>query len=129
MAHDDSDDHKITALPLIGELARVVGPTVCLNYLTQDLNALSQDNSFRVRKATVQYFGPICEQVGPAHTEKVLLPIFMNLTKDSIWSVRKGCVESLVDISKAVSREKRAELVNVMTAFLQDNSRWVRNAA
>lgn len=129
MAHDDSDDHKITALPLIGQLAPICGRQVCMSYLSQDLHALSQDNSFRVRKATVQYFGPICEQVGHDHTEKTLLPIYLTLTKDAIWSVRKGCVESLVDISHAVSKTSKPKLIEVMRGFLQDNSRWVRNTA
>lgn len=129
MAHDALDDHKITALPLIGKLAPIVGKAVCKNYLSHDLLALSQDNSFRVRKATVQYFGPICEQLGHESTEEQLLPIFKKLCKDNIWSVRKGCVESLIDISKAINQEKRADLIDVMVAFLGDSSRWVRNAA
>jgi len=129
MAHDPQDDHKITALPLIGKLAPIVGQAVCRNYLSRDLLALSQDNSFRVRKATVQYFGPICEQLGSDCTEEQLLPIFKKLCKDNIWSVRKGCVESLIDISRAISQEKRTELIDVMRAFLGDSSRWVRNTA
>jgi len=129
MAHDAQDDHKITALPLIGKLAPIVGPRVCSVFLSRDLLALSQDNSFRVRKATVQYFGPICEQLGCESTEKQLLPIFKGLCEDNIWSVRKGCVESLIDISKAITQAKRAELIDVMVGFLKDSSRWVRNAA
>jgi len=129
MAHDAQDDHKITALPLIGRLAPIVGQAVCRNYLSRDLLALSQDNSFRVRKATVQYFGPICEQLGCESTEEQLLPIFKKLCKDNIWSVRKGCVESLIDISRAITQDKRTELIDVMVAFLGDSSRWVRNAA
>jgi len=129
MAHDAQDDHKITALPLIGKLAPIVGPRVCKVFLSRDLLALSQDNSFRVRKATVQYFGPICEQLGCESTEQQLLPIFKGLCEDNIWSVRKGCVESLIDISKAITQEKRAELIDVMVGFLKDSSRWVRNAA
>ena len=67
-----------------------MGSAVCKNYLSADLHALSQDNSFRVRKATVQYFGPICSQLGARDAEECLLPIFIALCSDSIWSVRKG---------------------------------------
>ena len=77
-------------IQLLGDLAPIVGSAVCKNYLSADLHALSQDNSFRVRKATVQYFGPICEQLGARDAEESLLPIFLNLCSDSIWSVRKG---------------------------------------
>merc|ERR1719203_40671 len=129
MAHDDSDDQKITALPLLGDLVPIVGSAVCKNYLSADLHALSQDNSFRVRKATVQYFGPICEQLGARDAEECLLPIFLSLCSDSIWSVRKGCVESFVDVSCSISSASRIKLIPIMEKFLNDSSRWVRNTA
>eukprot|EP01083_Nonionella_stella_P036813 100424_1 len=129
MAHDDSDDQKITALPLLGDLAPIVGSAVCKNYLSADLHALSQDNSFRVRKATVQYFGPICAQLSSEECSECLLPIFLHLCSDSIWSVRKGCVESFVDVSCSIAAEERVQLMPIMEKFLNDSSRWVRNTA
>merc|ERR1719242_39983 len=129
LAHDEMDEHKITALPLLGDLAPVVGPKICANYLAQDLHALSQDNSFRVRKATVQVFGAVCSQMGPEKTESQMLDLYQNLATDNIWSVRKGCVESIVDLSKAVNETTRERLVTIMEKFLKDTSRWVRNTA
>jgi len=129
LAHDEMDEHKITALPLLGDLAPVVGPKICANYLASDLHALSQDNSFRVRKATVQVFGAVCSQMGESKTETVMLELYQKLAKDNIWSVRKGCVESIVELSKAVKPETRLELVDLMENFLKDTSRWVRNTA
>ena len=58
---------------MLGDLAGVVGRDVCKSYLSSDLHALSQDNSFRVRKTTVQYFGPICSELGPENAEKSLV--------------------------------------------------------
>merc|ERR1719242_2681250 len=129
LAHDEMDEHKITALPLIGDLASVVGPKICANYLASDLHALSQDNSFRVRKATVQVFGAVCAQMGEEKTETVMLELYQKLATDNIWSVRKGCVESIVALSKAVKTETRVHLVTLMEKFLKDTSRWVRNTA
>merc|ERR1719203_2062728 len=129
LAHDEMDEHKITALPLLGDLAPVVGPKICANYLASDLRALSQDNSFRVRKATVQVFGAVCAQMGEDKTENLMLELYQKLATDNIWSVRKGCVESIVELSKAVRTETRLELVSLMEKFLKDTSRWVRNTA
>eukprot|EP00494_Astrolonche_serrata_P023577 UN23835 len=129
LAHDEMDEHKITALPILGDLAPVVGASICANYLASDLHALSQDNSFRVRKATVQVFGPVCAQMGPEKTESSMLDLYHTLASDNIWSVRKGCVESIVDISKAVNPKTRVKLVALMKKFLEDTSRWVRNTA
>jgi len=129
LAHDEMDEHKITALPLLGDLAPVVGPKICANYLASDLHALSQDNSFRVRKATVQVFGAVCSQMGELKTEDTMLELYQKLAQDNIWSVRKGCVESIVELSKAVRPETRLQLVLLMEKFLKDTSRWVRNTA
>jgi len=129
LAHDEMDEHKITALPLLGDLAPVVGPNICASYLASDLHALSQDNSFRVRKATVQVFGAVCKQMGPDKTENQMLDLYNLLATDNIWSVRKGCVESIVELSKAVNENIRPRLVTLMENFLKDTSRWVRNTA
>jgi len=135
LAHDEMDEHKITALPLVGNLAPVVGPQICSSYLASDLHALSQDNSFRVRKATVQVFGAVCKQMGPDKTENQMvtlnqmLDLYNLLATDNIWSVRKGCVESIVELSKAVQTNIRPRLVTLMENFLKDTSRWVRNTA
>ncbi|ETN97334.1 protein phosphatase 4 regulatory subunit 1 [Reticulomyxa filosa] len=69
------------------------------------------------------------------------LPIFKSLCQDTIWSVRKGCVESFVNVSNAIHQESRSALVSLMEQFLNDvlfhsyfifclfSSRWVRNSA
>jgi len=99
--HKKMDEHKITALPLLGDLAPVVGPKICANYLAQDLHALSQDNSFRVRKATVQVFGAVCSQMGSNKTENLMvnkmLELYQKLATDTITSGASG-----KDASKAL---------------------------
>lgn len=75
--------------------------------------------------------------MGPEKTESQmvktafdnLLDLYQTLATDNIWSVRKGCVESIVDLSKAVKPETRIRLVGIMEKFLKDTSRWVRNTA
>ena len=71
-------------------------------------------------QSTVQYFGPICEQLGADDVEKALLPVFQQLCQDSIWSVRKGCVESFVDVANSVHQETRGKLIPIMEKFLND---------
>eukprot|EP00493_Phyllostaurus_siculus_P025740 UN26085 len=67
--------------------------------------------------------------MGPEKTESSMLDLYHTLASDNIWSVRKGCVESIVDISKAVNPKTRVKLVALMKKFLEDTSRWVRNTA
>eukprot|EP01083_Nonionella_stella_P202998 741055_1 len=130
MAHEDNEQHRTTAVPLMNELAPILGTDICRLFLAQEIVALSEDPSFRVKKATAQNFGNICKIVGESYSMERLLPAFSNLSKDIIWSVRKGCVESLVAVSQSISVEKRVEvLLPIFESFAKDVSRWVRNGA
>ncbi len=72
----------------------------------------------------------ICRTLGPESAEKKLLPVFLRLTQDDIWGVRKACAEAIVNISRALSPSARvAQLVGPFERMLGDSSKWVRNAA
>eukprot|EP01084_Bolivina_argentea_P085444 154422_1 len=129
MSNEDNHDQKITSLKLLGNLAPIVQLEGCKNYLCNELIRLSNDYSFRVKKTAVQQYGSVCKQLTNIDAENNLLPIFLKLCKDSIWSVRKECAESILDISLSISNEQRIQLISVMETFLNDSSRWVRNAA
>merc|ERR1719483_990453 len=96
LAHDEMDEHKITALPLLGDLAPVVGPKICANYLAQDLHALSQDNSFRVLKATVQVFGAVCSQMGEAKTENLMVNKMLELYQKHCGALQSRPVRNAI---------------------------------
>eukprot|EP00478_Filoreta_tenera_P000052 GABV01000052.1.p1 GENE.GABV01000052.1~~GABV01000052.1.p1 ORF type:complete len:600 (-),score=98.23 GABV01000052.1:530-2329(-) len=130
MAHDDSEDCRVTAVPLMDELAPIIGVDVCRMFLVQDVIALSEDPSYHVRKSMAQHLGNICTTVGPHYTAERILPVFLKLARDSVWSVRKGCVESIVHVSDALDPPKRGEvLVPLFQSFAKDHSKWVRNGA
>lgn len=57
-------------------------------------------------------------KLGSIDAEECLLPIFLSLCSDSIWSVFKGCVES------SISSSSRIKLIPIMEKFLNDSSRW-----
>ncbi|ETO05992.1 protein phosphatase 4 regulatory subunit 1, partial [Reticulomyxa filosa] len=48
------------------------------------------------------------------------LPVFKTLCQDNIWSVRKGCVESLVSVMATTNPETRTYFVPLMEQFLND---------
>ncbi len=43
----------------------------------------------------MQQYGSICQQLTNTDAENLLLPIFLVLCGDSIWSVRKECADHL----------------------------------
>ena len=59
----------------------------------------------------------------------VIIPVFRKLSMDSIWSVRKACVEVLPEISSISSDQtKNSQLVQLFEKFSKDNSKWVKMA-
>ncbi len=59
-----------------------------------------------------------------------LYPIYLTLSIDNTWGVRKAAVECLPDISKLCPMTIRAtELVDLFEKFAKDSNKWVKVAA
>jgi len=126
-------------------MANIFGQKVCLEFGHPIVQQLSDDEMFHVRKVFIYFdlsFFPhafqsvasnlkdICAVLGVENTSELILPIFVKLSNDEIWSVRKACAESIVAISRNSLPEKRASLlVEVFDQLVKDSSRWVRSAA
>lgn len=124
------DDQTTTCIAVLMALAKPLGADAAREHLVSQLVSSSTDASFRIRKACAQKYGLLCHTVGPAVSVELLLPAFDKLSTDSIWSVRKGCVESLVNVASAVTKQERANtFIPMIHRFVKDVSRWVRNAA
>ena len=128
LAHDERDEQRTTAVLLMHELAPKFGYDLCKSFVALELAAFADDASIKVRKSTAQCFGNVCAVVGESFTVSKLLPCYVRLSKDLIWGVRKGCVESLV--CRCVPLDvKREVFIPMFERFAKDNSRWVRNGA
>jgi hypothetical protein len=58
------------------------------------------------------------------------LPVYVKLSKDTIWGVRKSCICSLVGIAEESTQKiKKYELTDCMKLFLKDHSRWCKLGA
>ncbi|XP_058463205.1 serine/threonine-protein phosphatase 4 regulatory subunit 1-like isoform X2 [Malaya genurostris] len=83
-----------------------------------------------VRRECATAFPVMCEVLGDDLFEKSLLPIFMKLCDDEIWTVRKACAEVLPIVALLCTLEKRRKvLVPAMKKFMFDPSQWVIMAA
>ena len=59
-----------------------------------------------------------------------ILNLYLELTEDSIWGVRRTCLELLPDFLKQVKAAETEILLkslNFVLKSLQDESKWVRN--
>ncbi|KAL0482679.1 serine/threonine-protein phosphatase 4 regulatory subunit 1 [Acrasis kona] len=131
LAHDDRvEEYRIAAAKLFNELAPVFGDKLCREVVVQEVIYLSDDPSLLVRKTVSQHLGKICNMIGTESTVDKILPVFMLLSKDEIWGVRKACSESIPEISKCVTQEVRAtQLVELFERSAEDVSRWVKREA
>ncbi len=71
---------------------------------------LSEDPSFRVRKATAAAFANVCAAVGRDYAVQRLLPAFLKLAKDTIWGVRKGCVDNMIGVAGSMGLDVRVSV-------------------
>ena len=144
-------------------MASVFKGDILTTFGIEKISQLSKDTMFRVRKAIAAAIGVSSALVGEEVVTSQLvsrsgvyktkfnfcgyqLPIFLNLTNDDIWGVRKACAESIVAISNNCSRSARLDqLTPVYLELIKDvsfilwqkcllltiygkTSRWVRNS-
>ena len=48
------------------------------------------------------------------------LPVFVRLTADEIWGVRKACSEAVIPITQAVSQQGKTELSEIFSKLVVD---------
>ena len=128
LAHDErAEDYRIVAAQLFNELAARFGEERCMRTVIKEVETLSGDNSFSVRRTVASNLGKLIEVIGPANAVEKILPIYLTLCKDDIWGVRKACVEHMCEVSKGVTREVRnTQLLEMFKQLVDDQSRWVK---
>ena len=73
---DDSDeDQRILGLHLMNKLANYFGKDICQNFLMKEIQAISDDPNYMVRKETILNLTGVSNVVGQEIFEKHLLPV------------------------------------------------------
>ena len=103
LAHDErAEDYRVVAAQLFNELAPRFGEQLCKDVVVKEVVTLADDMSFSVRKTVASNLGKIGKVIGQEESVNKLFPIFLQLSKDDIWGVRKACAESICEISEGV---------------------------
>lgn len=131
LAHDErAEDYRVVAAQLFNDLAPIFGPEFCINAVLPELELLSNDNSFLVRKTVGCNLGGIGAVVNTDAAQQKVVTLFLALCQDDTWGVRQACAESIEQVSLSMPEWVRVEhLVPAFTRLLEDNSRWVRTRA
>ena len=105
MNDEDDDSRRLASIFLLNSTAKTLGQECVRDNLMYDYVQLQDDTIHDIRKEVILKIVPISEVLGSQIFIGVLLPVYRKLAVDSIWSVRKACVEALPDISKLISDE------------------------
>lgn len=88
---------------------------------------LGENSNVRVRKEAVMCVGRLAEGVSDGFYETTLMQFYKKKAEENNWSVRKVCVDIIVDLAKrAKSKFLKEDLSNVMLNFLKDGHKTVR---
>ena len=91
----------------------MLGPALCATYAVTEIGTLAHDPAFRVRRGCAEALvpaGPLAElfvkvvmQVAVAGVAKdaqeALMDVWVDVARDPIWSVRKGCADVMADFA------------------------------
>jgi len=115
------EEHRVQAAILLHSLADVLGRSVCVEHVLPRVEQLAIDPQFRVRKAVAQHLGLLMsvikseENAAPGDS---MLAVFVELSKDGIWGVRKACCDSLVAVSASATPEQVERMGKKCTFFV-----------
>lgn len=132
LAHDErAEDYRVAAAQLFNQLAFKFGKDFCINQVIPELELLSSDSSFSVRKTVARYLGGVSKVIGAGErAQESVLNLYVNLCQDDVWGVRQACVEASEEVALSLTHSARvSKLVPLYRRFLEDPSRWVRNRA
>lgn len=132
LAHDErAEDYRVAAAELFNQLAFKFGADFCVNQVIPELELLSSDSSFSVRKTVAKHLGGVSRIIHENQAaQEAVLNLYITLCRDDVWGVRQACVEASEDVSLALNPNARAtRLLPIFQSFLEDPSRWVRNRA
>lgn len=122
---------SISLLAAIGT-ENLIGKAFLINRVIPELIASAGDRTFFVRKEAAVAVGILARAIGHEHIrEQNILDVFSRLCQDTIWHVRQAaCLSAPNLFAQVVDRyERRNQLMEVMSGFVNDVSRNVRVAA
>ena len=130
LVHDvNEESNKLAGLKLQGQLSPLFTADFLQGFVGCDLVAQSQDMNKNIRIAAVHEMASIGKLFSIDFVVTKFYPELKKLSQDR-WEVRLSIVESIDQLSYLMPEEIRAvNLSQFMQRFIEDDTRWVREAA
>ncbi|XP_033331828.2 serine/threonine-protein phosphatase 4 regulatory subunit 1 isoform X2 [Megalopta genalis] len=118
------------AMTLMIDIAPLIGKEATEKLFLRRYVALCKDEEFCIRRITILRFPEICSLVSKRTLLRDLFPIYVDLSCDKLWGIRKACVDVMMSVSCCMTRQhRRLLLADLLAAHLNDESKWVRITA
>nr|XP_031827867.1 serine/threonine-protein phosphatase 4 regulatory subunit 1-like [Nomia melanderi] len=117
-------------IALMIKIARLIGKEATEELFLDRYITLCKDEDVFIRKITILRFPELCVVVSRNALFRELLPIYIDLSCEKIWGIRKACVDVMMPFSCCVTRQhRRFLLADLLAMHLNDESKWVRVTA
>lgn len=124
---DDSDSMRIYTIECCAKLSCIVDQNDFLQTLMPMIDALQDDNSWRVRKSFCSHAAQICHNVGEVAGKRIL-PLFARLLKDKEAEVRQVAAAVMADVCEECKSGVVDHIVPCLDALATDQVHSVRVA-
>lgn len=130
LTHDEDEENKLKGLAALKEIIPHLNAEVSEHFVVPDIMALSQDSIVKIRKLVAFCIPKLARQVQePAYLER-LLKVYLSLSNDPIWGVRKCCVEGFATMIQAYNEQTQIQVLQPrFLELLKDKSNSVKQAA
>eukprot|EP00002_Diphylleia_rotans_P023724 TRINITY_DN4668_c0_g1_i2.p1 TRINITY_DN4668_c0_g1~~TRINITY_DN4668_c0_g1_i2.p1 ORF type:complete len:584 (+),score=103.52 TRINITY_DN4668_c0_g1_i2:82-1833(+) len=130
LIQSSTDDVIAISVETLSHLAELISPDSVQSQVLGIVIASTKLGSFRTRKAVVDSIERFSSSVGYSVSVSVLLPLFLKLSKDEMWGIRKASLDIMVNFAKNLPIAQVAiQLMPFMSSSLSDVSKWVKFAA
>ena len=96
---EDDDERRYIGVVLVDELSEALGVDLLRDHIMYEFISMQDDPVFKIRREIAMRLLKLSKVLGDKIFVGVIIPVFKKLSQDSIWSVRKACVEVLPKIN------------------------------
>ncbi|CAG9336239.1 unnamed protein product [Blepharisma stoltei] len=128
MLKDENNEEDIAiGIDLVKGLMKTHGIGVWQLYIAEVLERLIQSNSIKIKKSLIGVLGTACETFPYEYVKDEIIQMFLTLSQDGNWGIRKACSEAIIPFFKVCDAETLNKFIlPVFYKFLKDKSKWVQ---
>lgn len=130
MLHDEEEESRIRALTTLKGFINLLSSDLCESFILKEAMILASENTAKVRRSVAECIPNLSKQIRTPESFQNLISIFKELSKDSIWGVRKACAENIIHMFEGLNNTTQENLIlSIYQDLLNDKSNSVKNSA